>query len=133
MNASTTDATLAVLLPCLIFMLSIWRINEQALKARINNGLDVIWTGTFVIINVISCFWGSTVISALQATGGIPVTLAEQTRTTGAGFFVTLLVILFARPAWAGLLSGAQAAESLLKASLKVCVKKATSGARRKK
>lgn len=104
MNAPLFDAALAVALPCVIFVLSLWHIRDQGSRVRAGSGTDVIWTGIYVLVNVISCFWASTMMRALWATGGIPQALAQHTADAGFGLFAALLLILKAKALWAGLL-----------------------------
>ena len=104
MNAPVLDAALAVTLPCVIFVLSLWHVRDQGSKVRAGSGTDVIWTGIYVLVNVISCFWASTMMRALWATGGIPQALAQHTADAGFGLFAALLLILKAKFLWAGLI-----------------------------
>jgi hypothetical protein len=104
MNAPLFDSALAVTLPCVIFVLSIWHIHDQGSRIRAGSGTDVILTGIYVLVNVISCFWASTLLSALWATGGIPVALAQHTQDAGFGLFAALFLVLKTKSIWAGLI-----------------------------
>ncbi len=87
---------ITLLLPCLAFALSLWRLLKTVRGLRLELG-DVVWFGLYVMVNALSCVWVATIVPALTPDFTFPPQLQEVSQRVGLGLFICFMLVLFGR------------------------------------
>lgn len=97
-NSSLAGSLLAMVLPLALFVMSLRAVFMQgSATGRSKDFSGVLWTGAFMMVNALSCFWSATILSSMGDSGRVPPHLVAVTLDAGVYLFATLVGVLYAR------------------------------------